>query len=845
MSLRQTRGRRSIVEPRLAGVFMWRYHLAEMLYYLAIVVLSAAMFLLELALLRLFAVQQFYHFAFMAISLALLGAGASGSILSVQARRRSGAFRANSGAPAWFSLGFGASTFLAFLIINTLPFDSFSIAWDGRQAFFLALYFLAAALPFVFAGLVTGRELMVAGQSDRSHLVYGANLVGSAAGSLGSLPALALFGGEGTTMFAAALGAVAGLLFVASNYQKRSSPIAKPMTAGLFIMAIGGLALAILRPDFMALQLSPYKSLSVLSQSLDARHTLTRWSASARVDVVESDTIHVMPGLSLLAQAPLPRQAGLFLDGDSMMPISNLSPDSQQAAELADAMPQGLAYRLRPGARTLVLESGAGLDVLLALAGGAEHVTAVDDNGLVLETVRQEYGQFSAGLYDDTRVTVLEQSGRVFARQAAQTAGTGNFDLIVAALTDPHRPVTSGAYSLTENYTYTVEALRDYLSALDDDGLLVVTRWLQTPPSESGRTFAMLAQALRDQGRDPARHVIAYRTMRTMTFLAGPRPFTDEEIEATLAFFQDRNFDAVFFPGISQDDLNRFNLLPTPAYHALFRDILLAPQATYEEYRFDIRPATDDRPFFFHFFKWRQTPEILATLGLTWQPFGGSGYFVLVALLLLVALASALLIFGPLLWRGGSGGKRRRSPLRFWRLRIFLYFAGLGLGFLFVEVPLAQRFILVLDEPVTALAVVLFSVLLFSGLGSLTVRRWRLSWALGALVLAVALYPFLLETLAALALRAPDAGRVLLSIVAIAPLGYLMGLPFAGGLRVVERHDPTLTPWAWAINGSFSVISAVLAVMVALSSGFSTVLWLGAGAYAVAWLALGLSSQQR
>lgn len=820
-----------------------------MLYYLAIGLLSAAMLLLELALLRLFAVQQFYHFAFMAISLALLGAGASGSILSVQARRRSGAFQAASAAPAWFSLGFAASTFLAFLIINTLPFDSFSIAWDGRQVFFLALYFLAAALPFIFAGLVTGRELMVAGQGDRSHLVYGANLVGSAAGSLGSLPALALFGGEGTTMFAAALGAVAGLLFVASSYGGSSSPIAKPrepgglrtMTAALFVIALGGLLLAILRPDFMTLQLSPYKSLSVLSQSLDARHTLTRWSASARVDVVESDTIHVMPGLSLLAEAPLPQQAGLFLDGDSMMPINNLSPDSEQAVELSDAMPQGLAYRLRPGARTLVLEAGAGLDVLLALAGGAEQVTAVDDNGLVLETVREDYGQFANNLYGDPRVTVLEQSGRVFARRAAQVAGTGEFDVIVAALTDPHRPVTSGAYSLTENYTYTVEAFRDYLSALDGDGLLVITRWLQTPPSESGRTFAMLAKALRDQGRDPARHVIAYRTMRTMTFLASPRPFTDDEIEATRAFLQDRNFDAVIFPGISQDDLNRYNLLPAPAYHALFRDILLAPQATFEDYRFDIRPATDDRPFFFHFFKWRQTPEIFATLGLTWQPFGGSGYFVLVALLLLVALASALLIFGPLLWRGGRQGERRRAPLRFWRLRVFLYFAGLGLGFLFVEVPLAQRFILVLDEPVTALAVVLFAVLLFSGLGSLTVRRWRLSWALGALVLAVALYPFLLEALAGLALRAPDAGRVLLSIVAIAPLGYLMGLPFAGGLRLVERHDPGLVPWAWAINGSFSVISAVLAVMVALSAGFSAVLWLGAGAYAVAWLALGFS----
>lgn len=804
-----------------------------MLYYLGISLISAATLLLELALLRLFAVQQFYHFAFMAISLALLGAGASGSFLSIRQRRLS---------PTGLCLTFGLVTLAAYLVINYLPFDSFSIAWDRRQVLYLAIYFLSAAVPFLFAGLLIGGELMVAGSQARSHWVYGANLIGSALGSVASLPALAAFGGEGTVVLAAVSGAAAGLCFT-TRPKTVVAWTALLLTGGLLVAGLGALRWT---PALLRQQLSPYKTLSTLSQSLDARHVLTAWSATARVDVVESSTIHIMPGLSLLAPVGPPPQVGLMLDGDNLMPITGLAPDTAEAAALAEYMPTGLAYWLRPGGRTLVIEAGTGMDVLLALATGAEQVTAVEENELVVAIVQEVYRDFTGGLYTHPRVHVVNQAGRVFVRQPRP----GKYDVVVIALTDPHRPVTSGAYSLTEDYVYTVEAFGDYLQTLEENGLLVVSRWLQSPPSESARTFGTMAAALARAGLDPADHLIAFRSLRTMTILASPRPFSSDELDTVRAFLRQRSFDGVYYPGIRPDELNRYNVLPEPVYHNLFLDILRAPAVTYDQYRFDIRPPTDNRPFFFHYFKWRQTPEILATLGLTWQPFGGSGFFVLVALLLLVTLASAVFIIGPLLLRRRShtppGSQSKHvAPSSFtvappfWRLRIFIYFACLGLAFLFVEIPLAQRFILVLDQPVTALAVVIFTVLLFSGIGSLTVRRWSLPWGLALLVFLAVIYPLLLQPIAALALGWPAWGRVALTIAAIAPLGYLMGLPFAGGLRYVETYEPYLVPWAWAINGSFSVISAVLAVMIALSWGFSAVLWLGAAAYAGALLSFG------
>ncbi|MDZ4159885.1 MAG: hypothetical protein U1B80_08850 [Anaerolineaceae bacterium] len=797
--------------------------------YTGIFMISAAMLLLQLALVRLFAVQQFHHFAFMAISMALLGNGVSGSLLSLRGR---------SFSPLLCCLGFSLTAIGTYLVINSLPFDSYSIAWDTRQIFYLALYFLAAGVPFLFCGLVIGGALMEAGReaTGGSHRVYGANLAGSAAGSIGSLLVIAIFGGVGTVIVAALIGLLAGVCFLLKrngwrDHGREVNPALMAIFTAGVIVAVTVILVAV--PGWREQNISPYKSLAILKQMPDAKHTITRWDAASQVDVVESSAIHIMPGLSLFSAIGPPPQAGLTVDGDQLMPITSVAPNSSEAALLADNIPTGAVYRLRPEADTLVLEAGTGLDVLFALASGAAQVTAVDDNRLIFDVVREDYRDFTHNLYTHPRVTLVSQLGRVFIRQS----GNAKYDVVIVSLKDPHRPVTSGAYSLTENYVYTVEAFEDYLSALNPDGVLLITRWLQTPPSECGRTFATAVAALRARGLPPAGHLMAFRSMRTVTILASPQPFSGADVDSLRSFLSERGFDGIYYPGIRADELNRFNILPEDDYYELFTSLLSDPQTTADEYHFDIHPPTDDRPFFFHYFKWRQTPEILAALGFVWQPFGGSGYFVLIALLVLVLLASAGLIVGPLLLKRKHPHQALRHADGGKKLRIFIYFGSIGLAYLFVEVSLAQRFILMFGKPVIALAVVFFSILLFSGLGSLTVRRWSMRWGMGLLVCLVAVYPLLVRPMSMLALQQPEWARILFSILFLSPLGYLMGLPFAAGLRVVEKQDAALVPWAWAINGSFSVISAVTAVIVMMSNGFSGVIWLGGVAYIGALLA--------
>jgi hypothetical protein len=417
------------------------------------------------------------------------------------------------------------------------------------------------------------------------------------------------------------------------------------------------------------------------------------------------------------------------------------------------------------------------------------------------------------------------------------------YDLVFLPLTDAYRPVTSGAYSLSEEFDLTVEAFQAALANLDSDGILVVSRWAQTPPSESLRLIATLVEALEiDRSLPAGEALVAYRSIQTVTTLVKSGGWTQAELESARAFLEQRRFDLVWAPDIQPEEANRFNRLPEPSYYRAVSALLSAPDrdAFYRDYGFDIRPTDDNHPFFFHFFTWQQTPQVLSTLGRTWQPFGGSGYFLLLAMLVLVVVLSGGLILLPLILRTpalatetGSTPPRRDTVL------VFLYFALLGIAFLFVEIPLIQRWIVVLGHPIYAFALVVATLLIFSGLGSaLAGAEWLPARTIFAvLVVFTFILPLAIAPLSALVLGWPAWARVGFAVLFLAPLGFLMGLPFPLGVAWLNRRAPALTPWAWAINGCASVIASVLAAILVLGYGFNLVILLGAGAYAGAFVA--------
>lgn len=790
---------------------------------------AAATLAFQVVLTRFFALAQGHHFTFMAVSLALLGAGASGTYLSLRPPSPERWQRSLAGAAALFAL----ATPAAYLAVNYLPFDAYRLAWEPVQLLWLVLYYLALTVPFFCSGLVGGAAL--AAWPGRAGPLYAANLLGSGLGPLLALAALATLGGPGTVFVCSLLGwlgAIAALTPSSADLTGlRGKPIRSQGAAAL-VIALALLTLAVRPPALFDVQLTPYKSLYQALLYPGSQVVYRRWNAFSRVDVVRSQGIRSAPGLSLAYRGELPPQLGLLVDGDNLSPISRPPAQAQADRPFTAYLPLALGFRLRPDAQVLVLEPGGGLAVLAALQAGARAVTVVQSNPTVVEVVGRRFAEFDGNLYTDPRVTVVVEEPRSFLRR-----NRTRFDLILLPLTDSFRPVTAGAYTLGEDYRYTVEALSDALADLAPGGLLLAERWLQMPPSESLRLWSTAIAAAEGAapGQPAGPRLLALRTMQTSLVGVAQAPLSAGDLAAVREFAGQEQYDLIWLPGLRAEETNHFSRVPGDPYYQTFAGLLTAPDraAFMAAYPYAITPPTDDHPFFFHFFRWQQTPQVMAMLGKSWQPFGGSGYLVLVVLLALVGILSAGLIVAPLLVRPGNlaaratAGPRQRAAL--------LYFALLGLGYLFVEIPLLQRFILYLGQPAYSFGVVVAALLAASGLGSRYLSA-RLPLRLALLLIAglVVVYPWLLAGLFDLTLWLPFAGRVAITVVAILPLGALMGVPFPAGLARLDASRPGLIPWVWAVNGCASVISAVLAAMIALTWGFAVVLWAAAAAYGLA-----------
>ena len=792
---------------------------------LGVAALATGTLLYEVSLTRLFSIAYGYHFAFLAISVALLGFGASGTLAAL---RPQWSERLNAGHLARLALVGSVVLFTGYVIANHVPFDPYRVAWEPSQLFLLAAYLLSFTAPFLLVGLALGMPLSA--WPDRAGALYGANLAGSGVGALLALAVLNRASLPAAIVLAALLAASSSIAFslageggAGARLRRRGLRLLAPAS----VVAAFGLLLWH-SPAWLETRLSPYKPLSQILNYPDSRVLYRASNALAHLDVVESSAIRFAPGLSLAYQGRLPRQTGIVVDGESVLA---LTAEKELRSSFLDAMPTALAYRLRPRARVAILEPGGGLEVLAALRGRARSVVVVEKNPLLAQVVQRRFATRAGGVYSDPRVRLVVSNPRRYFRRSDH-----RFDLIALALSENRRTLSAGGFSLSENYPLTREAFEGYLEHLAPGGLLVVQRWLQLPPTEELRAAAALVEAL-DKGSDDdtSKRIIALRSFSTMLILAKREGFDENELAVTKDFARARQFDLVHYPGMKASEANRFNVLRDDPYHASFRRLLEDRERFYEQYEYDVRPATDHRPFFFHFFKWEQTPTVLALLGRTWQPFGGSGYLIVVALLVLVTLLSLGLILLP------AAAIRRRqgqSPAGA-RWRGFgLYFGALGLGFLLAEVALVQRFILLLDHSAQALSAVLFGVLVSSGIGSLLSHRLPWRRTLATLVVLLALYPLVLTQTFSALLAQSLLVRVLATAALLAPLGFLMGVPFPTGLRALADGGRSWLPMAWAVNGFASVISAVLAAMFALSWGFTFVFAAAALAYLVALLAI-------
>ena len=795
--------------------------------FMAVALLSAGVLGYEILLARLLAIVHWHHFAYMIIAVALLGFGAAGSLVAVFQHALLARFRWAFGAAA---LGFGASAPLAFAAAQALPFNALEIAWDWVQPGWLFALYLVLSIPFLFAALALA--LAFRAHVGRAGALYRMDLIGAGLGALGVVFLLDALPLADALRVAGLFGAAAGGAVLLSGGGAR-----RLARGGALLAAAAGVAVPCALPEsWLRPHPSPYKELSLALTAPDARIVAERHGPLGWLAAVDSPIVPFRhaPGLSLRAPAGPPAQIGLFTDGGALSAITLADADLRYLEAETAALP----YHLVERPRTLVLGAGGGAEVLRALRHGARAVDAVELNPDALAIVRET---LAGAPWEDRAVQTPVRTHVADARSFAARS-SARWDAIQIALLDSFSAAAAGVHALDESLLYTVEAFGLFLDRLAAGGVLAVTRWLKLPPRDALKLLWTARTALEARGvADPASRLAMIRGWKTTTLVIGARPFDPRQIDRLRAFADDYAFDLVWHPGMAEGDANRYNRLARPEFHRGAAAILGPdPDGFAERYKFALRPATDDRPFFFHTLKWSTLPELLALRARGGLPLVEWGFVILVATVVQGVIAAAVLILAPLLALRTPRAPAAPSPAR-WRVAVF--FASLGLAFLFVEIAFMQRFAVFLGHPLFAIAVVLAGLLVFAGLGAGAADRFArlaagrappLTIVAAGIIAVGGAYLGLLPWAFEAAQGWPVAARLAAALALLGPIGFLLGMPFPLGLKALGARAPTLVPWAWGINACASVVSASLATFIALHIGFTPVLGCALVLYALA-----------
>lgn len=812
--------------------------------WLLMFVTSGAALAFEVLLIRWFSIVQWHHLAFLVVSLALLGHGLSGSLMSLWLRPL---LRRYVGVVAIACAGFVTSGLFSLWASQHLGFNSLEILWDPLQWLRLCVIYLCLLVPFSCAAVVLA--LTLRRFPERINALYAADLWGAGVGALAITWALYRLSAEQAAQYIT-LSTLMALLYQLTRWRSASGArFATPMATGLLLITLL-LALTPAGKTLLALQPAPYKPLTKILLLPETRIQTELSSPLGWLNLVASPRVplRITPGLSLYNTYPIAPQKALFIDGEG--PYAVIPPTEPELLQYLTQTPDALALELltlssqhpprRQTPKLLLLHLHGNTD-LLQLQHWAQqstegnpatktkpHIDIVESDRTLLQLMRP----YLNGASGTSSQQVFYATPEGFLRQNPST-----YDLIKL----PSFGLQQQA--LRPHYLLTVEALQLLWQRLSPSGLLVVNLALQLPPRASLKLVNTLREALEQLGiQQTGDHLLLLRSWNQLTLLARPSPFTAQQLQHSRQFAQQRGFDLVHLPGLEVKDTNRYNQLPASVfYHAVNKLLNPARDSYVENYPFDITVSHQDRPYFFRFSRWQSLPDLYAARASGGLTLIGLGYPVLLVGLMIAVVLAVLLILLPL-WRTASA-KTVVTP----RLRgkTIGYFGALGLAFLMVEIVLIEWLVQFLSAPTLSAAVVMASLLVFAGLGSLASeilpqRLPRLARSLPLLIAMLGvLYCLSLPPLFAALAHWSLLVRCLICVALLAPLATLMGMPFPLGLQRLSSLAPDEIPWAWAINGCCSVISAVLTTLLAVHLGFTKVLLIAFSLYAsVYWIRL-------
>lgn len=774
----------------------------------SIALLSAASVAYEVLLVRLFAVEHFHHIAYMAISIAMLGYGASGTVVAIAGSTPRVKLE------RWFFRAFfltTASLLLVPLAVRVIPLDLTQLLWDRRQAAYLGVTYSLLALPFFFSGMAVLSGLALS--APRPGSIYGASFAGAGLGAGAAVALLWLVPPVRAILWPPVAAALGALL---ASLERRS-----PRTAASII----AVAVTALVPIFVAPspRVNQYKGLPQ-AQTLPGAQTVGEYvSPVGWVTAVRAAAFRYAPGLSLEYTGSFPEQVGLFVDGEIAGAVSLWSKAEER--NLLHWLPTALPFALEPR-EVLVVGGGSGIDVEVALAHGSQKVVALELNPGVLGLART----VAAGRdpFSRPEVRTVTADARAYLARSSE-----RFDLVTLGPSGAPGTAAAGVHSLNEDFLHTVDAYRSYLAHLKPGGVLAITSWIRIPPRENVRVILTAAAALRQCGvQNLERSLVVSRSWGTVTVLVKPSGFSVEELQALSSFAESRRLDLDWYPGMDTTLLNPLHRLDEPVLTRAAAAAVQSVDAAREfarGYPFRVEPVGDARPYPHQFLNLKALKSLLGKETGSWIPFAEWGYLALAATLVQSTVIAGVLVLVPV---AAQKRLRGRPP----HAGLVAYFGLIGIAYLAAEIALIQQLQLMLGHPVYAVAAVFSGLLIFSGWGSLLSDR--LEARLGAATSAAAalllgFYSSSLLTVVHTLQGAALAARAAVGVALLLPVACAMGMAFPLGLRRLVRSQGELA-WAWALNGFASVVGASLAALIGTELGSPALLAGAAGAYTLA-----------
>ncbi|MFP4064075.1 MAG: hypothetical protein ACLFS0_01050 [Bacteroidales bacterium] len=773
---------------------------------------SAAIIAFQLGLMQLISIVQWHHFAYMIISVAMLGFGAGGTLLALARERLIKASRWL--VPLLMSVS-GLFMMVTFHLtrMEFFRFDVYLLFVESSQFPILAANYIIYFIPFFTGALAIG--IIFIKYSSKIGTYYFANLVGSGIGGLLVLFLLDRLMPQQVPAVVGVFAVMAALVML--------TPVRRTLQLSIAGLSLAVAIVLISRPG--DIPLSEYKDLARTMDLPEAEIIHSQPDIHGFIEVASSPALRFAPALSLSYTGDVPVKKNIFVNANRYGVIPGYQPG--QTEHILDQTTQELPWVVAKKKRVLMMNAGEGAPLAHAFTRGAGHIDAVIPNRGVVSVMQNEFAEESGRLFLHDSLDIYQVEPRNFLASGAK----GSYDLIILPQQDAFGG-TAGINALREDYTMTVESFGLMWEHLKDDGFIAVSTWIDYPSRTSLKLLATLVATLEDNGiSNPEDHIAAIRSWGTISFAMKKSPLTTEEAGRIRNLCREKYFDPLLLPDISHGERQQFNVLEDEDLFVYADRIMEGDQSFLQDYGFMIDPATDNKPYFAQFLRIGNIGKMSALFGQDQVPFLELGYLIVVVTLVQSTILAVLFILLPLL-RIRKSHRRKGGTL--------LYFGALGVGYMFVEIILIQRFVLYFGEPVFALSAVISTMLIASGMGSLTSNRLPATPAtissMGMLVAMLLLgYTFFLTPILQWSIAGPLAAKIILSLILIGVPAFFKGMMFPFGIRYLSGYDKSQVPWAYGIDGSVSVISTSLATLIALEAGFMLVMAVAVGCYTLAF----------